>query len=189
MDRAEAKIMGADDGQKGDRGVAGRRLRGFESASALLARRIGALGEARGFAVSRLLTHWAEIVGADTAAMALPVRVSYPRDGMGATLTLLVNGAMAPVVQMALPAIRDKVNACYGYNAIARISVTQTAPTGFAEGQVAFCPAPKPAAAPPDPARVASARALSQGINDQSLRTALEALGEKVLSRSGKQKG
>lgn len=172
-----------------DQGTAERRRRGFESASTLLARRIRALGEARGFAVSRLLTHWAEVVGEDIAAMALPVKVSYPRDGMGATLTLLTTGASAPLVQMQAPRIREKVNACYGYNAIARISVTQTAPTGFAEGQVAFRPAPRPSPTAPDPERIAAARALSQDVADATLRGALEALGEKVLSRSDKQKG
>jgi hypothetical protein len=170
-------------------GKAERRRRGFESAATLLTRRIRALGEARGFAVSRLLTHWAEVVGEDIAAMALPVKVSYPRDGMGATLTLLTTGPSAPLVQMQSPRIREKVNACYGYNAIARISVTQTAPTGFAEGQVAFRPAPKPASPVPDPERIAAARVLSQDVADATLRGALEALGEKVLSRSDKQKG
>jgi hypothetical protein len=31
-----------------------------------------------------------------------------------------------------------RVNACYGYITIARIRITQTAATGFAEGQMAF---------------------------------------------------
>ena len=39
-----------------------RRGRGFEPASGLLKDRIRAAGESRGFAVSRLLTHWAEVV-------------------------------------------------------------------------------------------------------------------------------
>ena len=48
------------------------------------------------------------------------------------------------MVQMQLPKLRERVNACYGYNAISRILLTQTAPTGFAEGQAEFAPAPKP---------------------------------------------
>lgn len=101
--------------------------------------------------MSRLLTHWAEVVGEDVARLALPVKVSYPRDGFGATLTVLTTGASAPLVQMQAPAIRDRVNACYGYNAIARITITQTAPTGFADGQVAFAPAPRREPPPPTP--------------------------------------
>jgi hypothetical protein len=90
---------------------------------------------------------------------------------------------------MQLPKIREKVNACYGYNAISRVVITQTAPTGFAEGQVAFAQKPKPAPAPPDPAVQATARTLSGEIGDQTLRAALEALGEKVLSRPRNKKG
>lgn len=166
-----------------------RRGRGFQAASRLLKERIRAVGESRGFAVSRLLTHWAEVVGEDVAAMALPVKVGYGRDGLGATLTLLTTGAAAPLLQMQLPRIRDKVNACYGYNAIAKVVITQTAPTGFAEGRVAFAPAPTPVAAPPDPALTEAARTLSGEVRDPSLRAALEALGEKVLSRPRKRKG
>ncbi|MCV2867544.1 DUF721 domain-containing protein [Defluviimonas sp. WL0002] len=166
-----------------------RRRRGFETAGSLLSGKIRKLGEARGFAVSRLLTHWAEIVGQDVAAIALPVKISYPRDGFGATLTVLTTGASAPLLQMQLPAIREKVNACYGYNAISRVAITQTAPTGFAEGQVAFRPKAAAAPRPPDPKLVATARSISAAVGDEGLRAALEALGEKVLSRSGKQKG
>jgi hypothetical protein len=166
-----------------------RRGRGFEPAAGLLKDRIRSVGESRGFAVSRLLTHWAEVVGDEIAAMALPVKVGYGREGLGATLTLLTTGASAPLLQMQLPKIRDKVNACYGYNAISRVVITQTAPTGFAEGQVAFTPKPKPAPEPPDPAVQATARTLSGEIGDQTLRAALEALGEKVLSRPRNRKG
>lgn len=166
-----------------------RRGRGFQSAARLLKERIRVAGESRGFAVSRLLTHWAEVVGEEIAAMALPVKIGYGREGIGATLTLLTTGAAAPVLQMQLPKIRERVNACYGYNAISKVVITQTAPTGFAEGQVAFRPAPKAPPAPPDAATVDAARTLSGEIGDPALRAALEALGEKVLSRPGKRKG
>ena len=127
-----------------------RRLRGFEPASGLLQSRIRAAGEKRGFATSRLLTHWAEIAGEDTAKITRPVKIGYGREGMGATLTLLVAPAHAPMVQMDLPRLKDRVNAVYGYAAIARIALTQTAATGFAEGQAQFSPAAK-TKAPPDP--------------------------------------
>lgn len=166
-----------------------RHNRGFESAAGILKNRIRVASEARGFAVTRLLTHWAEVVGEETAAMALPVKVGFGREGFGATLTLLTTGAFAPLLQMQLPKIRDKVNACYGYNAISKVVITQTAPTGFAEGQVAFTPAPKPAPAAADPVTRAKARAVAAGVQDETLRAALEALGESVLSRSRQTKG
>ncbi|MAQ84655.1 DUF721 domain-containing protein [Psychromarinibacter halotolerans] len=167
----------------GPSGKAPRRKRGFERASGLLSTRIREVGEKRGFAVSRVLTHWAEIVGADVAAICRPVNVSYGRGGFGATLTVLTTGAQAPMLEMQKDQIRERVNACYGYTAIARLRITQTAPTGFAEGQAAFAPAPatpKPQPAPEVRERAAEA---SAAVADDSLRRALEALGANVLSR------
>jgi hypothetical protein len=89
------------------------------------------------------------------------------------------------MLEMQKPKIRDKVNACYGYSAISRIMITQTAPTGFAEGQVAFEPAPKTAVAP-DPAIVHRAVETAAGVQDDTLRAALEALGQNILTRPAK---
>ena len=91
-----------------------RRKRGFERTSGLLQKQIRKAGEKRGFAVSRLLTHWAEIVGEDTAKVAKPIKVSYGQGGFGATMTILTTGAQAPMLQADLPRIQDRVNACYG---------------------------------------------------------------------------
>lgn len=166
-----------------------RRGRGFETAASLVRERIRGASESRGFAVSRLLTHWPEIVGEEIAAIALPVKIGYGREGLGGTLTLLTTGSAAPVLHMQLPKVRERVNACYGYNAISRIVITQTSPTGFADGQIAFAPAAKQAPAPVDPEIRKVAGALSARIGDASLRAALEALGEKVLSRPETKKG
>ena len=160
-----------------------RRLRGFEAASGLLQSRIRQVGEARGFAVTRLLTGWAEIAGEATAAITRPVKIGYGREGMGATLTLLVAPAHAPMVQMDLPRLKDRVNAAYGYAAISRISLTQTAATGFAEGQAAFAPAPQPQPKTPDPAIQAEAAQMAAPVHDQALRSALETLTHNFLSR------
>lgn len=160
---------------------------GFKRTSALLQSSVRRASESRGFAQSRLLTHWAEIAGAGIATVARPVEVSYARQGMGATLTLLTTGAQAPMLEMQKEGLREKVNAVYGYNAIARIRITQTAPTGFAEGQVDFEPR-KPAqpAAPPAPAAetVRAAADLTAPVADEGLRTALDSLARNVLSRS-----
>jgi len=160
-----------------------RRGKGFARASTLLQTRIRSAGESRGFAVTRLLTHWPEIVGPDIAAVARPVKVSYGREGLGATLTILTTGAQAPLLQADLPRLRERVNACYGYSAISRIRITQTAPTGFAEGQASFAPAPKAEAPLPDPVTRANARKLAAPVHDEDLRAALAALGENILSR------
>lgn len=142
-------------------------------------------GEQRGFAVMRLLTHWSEIVGEDTARMAKPVDVGYGREGFGATLTVLCSGSTAPLVQQMLPQIREKVNACYGYSAISRVRITQTAPVGFSEGQRTFQPAP--AEKPPPPAHVVSAsKELANNVESDGLRRALEKLGQNVLAKHAK---
>ncbi|MEX0338241.1 MAG: DUF721 domain-containing protein, partial [Arenibacterium sp.] len=125
--------------------------RGFKQTGSLLGDRIRRAGESRGFAVSRVVTHWEEVAGSDIAKIAQPVKINYGRGGLGATLTILTTGAQAPMMEMQKENLRTRVNAAYGYNAIARIHITQTAPTGFAEGQAAFAPA-KPAKKPdPNP--------------------------------------
>ncbi|WP_273501787.1 DUF721 domain-containing protein [Paracoccus sphaerophysae] len=151
-----------------------RRMRGFEAAATLLAPRLRQGAESRGFAVARLLTHWPEIVGAATAAHTRPVKVAHGKE-FGATLTILTDGAHAPLVQMELPRIRDKVNAVYGFNAIARVAVTQTAPQGFAEGQAEFRPAPRVARAPA-PETVAAAGQVAARFEDPALAEAMHAL-------------
>lgn len=165
-----------------------RRTRGFEPAAGLLRGQIKAASEARGFSDSRVLTHWAEIVGEEIARIARPVKISYRRDAFGASLTLLTTGAAAPILEMQKPKILERVNACFGYSAISRIVITQTASTGFAEGQVAFATAPV-AAAKPDPVVVQKATEAAAPVRDETLRHALEALGQNILTRPTKQKG
>ncbi|MEL6960266.1 MAG: DciA family protein [Pseudomonadota bacterium] len=157
--------------------------RGFSRAATLLQKPIRKASESRGFAQSRVLTHWAEIVGADVAKVAHPVDISYARGGFGATLTLLTTGAQAPMLEMQKESIREKVNACYGYNAIARIRLTQTAPTGFAEGQRAFEGKPK-ATKSPRPQDAEAGNKLAQAVEDDDLRAALSRLGANVLSKN-----
>jgi hypothetical protein len=167
-----------------------RGSRGFKRTSALLQPSIRRVSETRGFAQSRLLTHWPEIAGEAVAAIARPVEVSYARQGMGATLTLLTTGAQAPVLEMQKEALRAKINAVYGYNAISRIRLTQTAPAGFAEGQAEFAhrrPDPAPASPPAEVA--AQAERLVTPVADDDLRAALERLGRNVLTRSTRTKG
>ncbi len=159
-----------------------RRKRGFERAASLVAGRVRTAGETRGFAISRLLTHWAEVAGPDIARVCRPVDVSYGR-GFGATLTLLTTGAEAPMLEMQKDMLRDRVNACYGYAAIQKIRITQTAATGFAEGRASFDAAPK---TPPKPVPIQpQAVEAADGVADTDLRAALERLGSNVLSPNG----
>lgn len=161
-----------------------RRKRGFEHAASVLDRGLRAPAEKRGFAEARLLTHWAEIAGEELAAIALPLRITYGR-GFGGTLVLMTTGAQAPLIEMRQAEIVTRVNACYGYRAVSRIQVTQTAPRGFAEGQIAFDTANRPARAPePDPARLAKAREGLDTIEDDTLRDALATLARNIVTRT-----
>ena len=158
--------------------------KGFTRTASLLTGRIRAASESRGFAQSRLLTDWAEVAGEDIAAVSRPVEVSYGRGGMGATLTLLTTGAQAPMLEMQREQLRSRVNAVYGYNAIARIRITQTAATGFAEGQVAFDAKPKDTSPKvPSPDMQAAASQVVAPVGDEGLRSALERLGAHILTR------
>lgn len=166
-----------------------RRMRGFEVASGLLRERIRKAGEARGFAVTKLLTHWPEVAGPDLAPLCRPLRIGYAQGGFGATLTLLASGAAAPLVQMQVERLREKINAIYGYGAIARIRLTQTAGDGFAEAQRPFEAGHGVAGniAPISPQALARARAvvsgLTEGVADQGLKSALERLATSVLMK------
>ncbi len=165
-----------------------RRRGRFLLASGLLKEQVRRIGESRGFAVARLLTRWPEIVGEETARIARPVKVSHPRSGLGATLTILTTGPHAPMLQAETPRIIERVNACYGYAAISRIRITQTAPTGFAEGQAAFSPPPPAGATPPEPETPPQVREAVRGIRDPALRAALERLGTNIMYRTRNRK-
>ena len=155
---------------------------GFIRAASFMQTRIKSASESRGFAVTRLLTHWSEIVGDATASVATPVNVSYGKGGLGATLTVLTTGAQAPMLEMQKEQIREKVNACYGYKAIARVRITQTAPVGFHDGRATFEQRPK-LPKQPDPKAVATSADLSKDVQSDDLRAALAALGANVISK------
>ena len=152
--------------------------KGFARTGKLLSGQIRRASESRGFAQSKLLTHWADIAGDHIAAIARPVEVTFGRGGLGATLTVLTTGAQAPMLEMQKEGLRAKVNAVYGYNAISRIRITQTAATGFEDGKVSFeTRGTKDGGTVP---LTATARQTAEGVDDDSLRAALERLGTNI---------
>lgn len=166
-----------------------RLARGFVQTGGILQQRIRTAGEKRGFAQTRLLTHWAELVGEEIAAISRPVRIGYARQGFGATLTLLTSGANAPVLQAQLPRIRERVNACYGYQAVSHIRLTQTSASGFEEARAEFTPRGETDRKPgSDPALAAAAARKVADVTSDELRAALAALGANVLSRGKNRK-
>jgi len=158
-----------------------RKSRGFVRTGGILSKQIRKASEKRGFVETRLLTHWAEFVGESIAKIAQPVKVNYTREGLGATLTILSTGANAPMLQMQLPAIIERVNACYGYSAISRIKITQTAPTGFNENQKAS-ENPKQAECL-SPQAVKDVDMTVENVSNQDLKDALARLGKSIKQK------
>ena len=87
------------------------------------------------------------------------------------------------MIEMQKEAIRAKVNAVYGYNAIARVRITQTAPIGFSEGQAEFQVKTKAKPAL-NPEVQKQAEQTARIVTDQNLRRALEELGRNVLTKN-----
>ncbi|MFY0636231.1 MAG: DUF721 domain-containing protein [Vannielia sp.] len=160
-----------------------RHMRGFAQTAKFVSADVRKATEKRGFAEMRVLTHWAEIVGDETAAVTRPVDVKFGRGSFGATLRVLTTGAHAPMLEMQKEQLRERINAVYGYAAITRIQFTQTAPTGFAEGQADFNHAPK-TRPQPAPAQREAAASLAEGITDPALKAALSRLGAHVIHKS-----
>ncbi|MGA0778698.1 MAG: DUF721 domain-containing protein [Gemmobacter sp.] len=159
-----------------------RRQRGFEAAGRILQPRIAAAGKGRGAGIERLIAQWREIAGEDLGAITTPLRIARGREAgaEGATLTLAVRAALAPVVQMRLPALIARINAAFGHRAVARIRIVQDGPAAaaFAEAPRPFDPAP---AAPPPEGGPA------EGIADAGLRDALATLGRNIITRALKE--
>lgn len=94
--------------------------------------------EKYGFASAALLTDWASIVGHDIASFTAPERLRWPRgvdaygdvdegcEGRpGATLVIRVDGPRAIELQHKTHHIIDRINASFGYRAVAELRFVQ----------------------------------------------------------------
>lgn len=137
-----------------------------------------------GFSAASLITDWTAIVGPEMAAYTAPERLKWPRlpEGPteeqadarskgrpGATLVLRVDGARALDVQYGSRQILERINAYFGYAAVAELRLVQApvAASQIAPRRVA------PPAAQPLSRDVAS-------IGDPALREALGRLGASI---------
>ena len=159
--------------------------RGFKHGSALFEPFIRKAAKKRGFSTSRILTTWPEIAGEEVADISRPVKVSYSGLGFGGTLTLLTTGPYAPIIEMRKEYLRERVNAVYGYNAIARIKVTQTSAISFFNGKPTFKNrSENEGESNPDSEITRESANIVDGIENDDFRKALETLGRNVLSTS-----
>jgi len=94
--------------------------------------------EKYGFASATLLTEWASIVGADVASYTAPERLKWPRivdatgdpdaeahGRPGATLVVRVDGPRAIELQHKARQIIERINAAFGYRAVAELRFVQ----------------------------------------------------------------
>ncbi len=88
----------------------------------LLDRCLGDAFARQGFASKDIVTHWADIVGADLAAYAEPIKLQWPRSDAEsaepATLILRVEGPAALEVQHMSAVILERVNRFFGWRAV-----------------------------------------------------------------------
>jgi hypothetical protein len=129
-----------------------------------------------GFVQSAIVSRWAEIVGERYAKVSSPESIKFPTGGKtGGALTLLVDGAHAPLIQHLTPMIIERVNRFFGYAAVNRVVFRQGRP-------------PAPAARAQRPQMVAVPKELGEGLReivDPELRACLESLGARIAATSG----
>ena len=158
------------------------RKHGFKKASVLLKKNIQKVSESRGFAQSRVLTHWSEIVGEEISSVSVPTKVSYKTDGLGATLTILTSGSSGPILEMQKEFIRKKINAVYGYNAVQKIKITQSSPLALIRKNEN----PQSVISKKNKRKVEISTSLEKAVNeidDKNLRLALEELAINVFTK------
>ena len=156
-----------------------RKSRGFEPISSFAQDRLRTFALKRGFAITRLMSDWPAIVGSDIAAFTEPVKISHAHKEMGATLTLLTAGARGPILQMQVPKIIERVNTCYGFDAIEKIKFVQTSPRSHRRRENSHG---QPVAEITEE-DANNAVLATQGIQNDDLREALESLGRKIFAR------
>lgn len=159
--------------------------RGFLAASRCAREPLASAAAKRGIAEARLISQWEEIVGPRIAAVSRPVRVKHRRGmALGAVLVLAVHGPSATELEFLAPQIIERVNAGYGYGAIAEIAFTQ-----------AHGPLPPLKSAEKDtgvrPEDLSSEKrerleAMTRPVEDDALRDALARLGANVMGGRGR---
>jgi hypothetical protein len=129
-----------------------------------------------GFVQSSIVSRWAEIVGERYAKVSCPESIRFPAGRKAAgVLTLLVDGAHAPLIQHLTPMIVERVNRFFGYGAIDRVV--------FRQGKL-----PISAAKPQRPDLRPVPKELGDGLReiaDPELRQCLESLAAQIAASSG----
>jgi hypothetical protein len=146
--------------------------------SDLLPRAGGAAFRRFGFVQSAIVSRWNEIVGMRYGAVSAPESIRFPvGKKSGGILTLVVEGAHAPMMQHVAPVIQERVNAFFGYPAVARVSFRQ----GIVQAARAR-PRPAPPSLRPIPAELGESL---RAVADPELRACLESLARGLGDSEG----
>lgn len=131
-----------------------------------------------GFVQGSIVSRWGEIVGERYAKVSSPESIRFPTGKKtGGVLTLLVDGAHAPLIQHLTPLIVERVNRFFGHAAINRIVFRQGKPPATA------VPRPQRPDLRPVP------KELGEGLReiaDPELRACLESLAARIAATSGR---
>jgi hypothetical protein len=131
----------------------------------------------QGFASSELVTRWADIVGAEIASDAEPVKIQWPRRETDppetATLVLRVDGPTAIEIQHQSGVILERVNRFFGWQAVGRLALRQAPLTRRGKKR-------RPVL---DPAQVERIAATLPQVEHDGLRNALARLGAAIKGK------
>jgi hypothetical protein len=129
-----------------------------------------------GFVQHSIVSRWSEIVGERYGRVSSPESIKFPAGKKAAgALTLLVDGAHAPLIQHLTPMIVERVNRFFGYAAVNRIVFKQGKPPASA-------PRPERPQLRPVP------KELGEGLReiaDPELRQCLESLAAQIAASTG----
>ncbi len=134
----------------------------------------------RGFAEAQLVAQWPAIIGEDIARGVSPDKLSFGRgERRDGTLHLRVAPGFGPEIQHREPVLVERINAFFGYRAVARLAIKQGPPARPAEPPP---PRPRPLK---NEERQSLARRVAE-VDDDELRSALQRLGEAVIGATTK---
>ena len=151
--------------------------RGHARAAGELVGDVGGMAFKRfGFVQASVVSRWKEIVGERYGEVSLPESIRFPAGRKsGGTLTLMVEGAHAPLIQHLGPMIIERVNRFFGYEAIFKVQFRQ----GRLPAAAGKRSRPQPVSVPKD---------LGEGLRavaDPELRACLTSLAGHIASTTG----
>ena len=150
------------------------------SLSAFVDRVIAPAAQRRGLAAATLIADWTMVVGEHLARRCQPVRLTFaPGRKSGGTLLLHAAASAALDLQFSERQVVERINAHYGYAAVARLRIVQSPPARP-------MPRKRRVVLPtPDAAELDRIHERTDRVDDPVLAAALERLGCSVVAHAG----